>query len=379
MVADDLRARVLAAGRATLDAIGITRADPFPDVRATLEQRKAEGLHGGMAFTFRNPARSTDPSTALPGARSLIVGARGYRRSAPDRDVEPRARGDIARYSWEDHYEPLREALEEVSTLLRASGAAARVLVDDNALVDRAAAHRAGIGWYGKNANLLLPGLGSWFVLGSIVTDADLAPTATLPLTTEAGCGPCERCLPACPTGALIAPGVLDARRCLAWLLEAPGVFPREHRVALGGRIYGCDECQDVCPANKLEARRSSPPPAGPRAESWVDLVGMLESSDAELLDRFGRWYIAKRDPAYLRRNALIALANVADGGDKRVAGVLRSALDDPRDVVRAHAVWAAALLDRPDLLEAVAGDASGLVRDELRDLPPPRASLARR
>jgi len=121
-----------------------------------------------------------------------------------------------------------------------------RVVADDNALVDREAAYRAGLGWYGKNTNLLLPGKGSWYLLGSVVTDAPLP--AGRPMAD--GCGTCSRCLPACPTGAFIRPGVLDARRCLAWLVQAPGVFPAELRVALADRIYGGDSCQEVCPAS---------------------------------------------------------------------------------------------------------------------------------
>ena len=160
-------------------------------------------------------------------------------------------------YSWIDHYRPLRIALQAVSDHLVAAGWRARVLVDDNALVDRPAAVRAGIGWYGKNSNVLLPGWGSWFVLGSVVTDAPLAEPGSTSAVPD-GCGACDRCLTACPTGALGA-GELDARRCLAWLVQAPGVFPREHRVALGDRLYGCDDCQTVCPVN-----RARPPPPSP-------------------------------------------------------------------------------------------------------------------
>ena len=124
------------------------------------------------------------------------------------------------------------------------------MVADDNALVDREAAYRAGLGWYGKNANLLLPGEGSWFVLGSVVTDAPAAPPSR-PRRCADGCGTCTRCLDGCPTGAIVAPGVVDARRCLAWLLQVEGAFPREHRVALGDRLYGCDDCQEVCPPNR--------------------------------------------------------------------------------------------------------------------------------
>src|SRR5690606_28594835 len=144
-------------------------------------------------------------------------------------------RGRVARYARADHYGELRAALRAVAGELKAAGWRARVLADDNALVDREAAYRAGLGWYGKNANLLLPGRGSWFVLGSVVTDAPLARTAE---PVADGCGACTRCLDGCPTGAIVAPGVVDARRCLAWLLQVEGPFPREHRVVLGDRLY---------------------------------------------------------------------------------------------------------------------------------------------
>ena len=268
----------------------------------------------------------------------------------------------MARYSWVDHYEPLRAALGAIADRLRADGWATRVLVDDNALVDRAAAHRAGLGWFGRNTNLLLSGAGSWFVLGSVVTDAPLPrgrPVAD-------GCGPCRRCIPACPTGALSEDGALDARRCLAWLVQAPGVFPLEHRQALGDRIYGCDACQEVCPANRRAARTDPPAPAEPEATPVIDAVGILEASDAQLLAHWGRWYIAERDPRYLRRNALIVIGNGADADHPRVVGVLRNALRASDPLIRAHAVWAAARLGRTEMVAAMATDQDPLVVAEV-------------
>ena len=345
-----LGAQILELGRREgLDAVGVAPAEPFVGTRRILEERKRDGLHGGMHFTYGDPVRSTDPGAVVPGARALVVGARSYRRA--DVDLPPdRPAGAVARYSWDDAYAPLRRALDRLAARLRSAGWEAAVVADDNALVDREAAYRAGLGWYGKNANLLLPGRGSWFVLGSVVTDAPLPPSRT---PAGDGCGSCERCLPACPTGALVAPGVLDARRCLAWLLEAPGSFPPEYRRALGGRIYGCDECQEVCPVNRRHDLRQPPPPARPHDEPWVDLIAMLDATDEELLERFGRWYIPRRRARYLRRNALVALGNVADGADPEVARVLSLALADGDPLVREHAAWAARELGRPDLLEA--------------------------
>ncbi|HZQ29309.1 MAG TPA: tRNA epoxyqueuosine(34) reductase QueG [Acidimicrobiales bacterium] len=338
-LADEL----LGAGReAGLDAVGIAPATPFERTRADLEDRKAAGLHGGMHFTYGDPGRSTDPSRTVPNARALVVGARSYRRAAPG-PSDPRNQGQVARYSWRDEYGPLRHALDTVAGRLRAHGFTATTLVDDNALVDREAAYRAGLGWYGKNANLLLPGRGSWFVLGSVVTDAPLPVTNDAPV--EDGCGACTRCLTACPTGAIVAPGVVDARRCLAWLLEAPGPFPEEYRAALGGRIYGCDDCQEVCPPNRVVDRRDPAPPSTTGDEPTVDLIELLELPDDALLARFERWYVPKRRARYLRRNALVALGNVGDGHDPDVARVVHRALADPDPIVREHAQWAAARL----------------------------------
>jgi epoxyqueuosine reductase len=170
-----------------------------------------------------------------------------------------------------------------------------------------------------------------------------------------------------------VAPGVLDARRCLAWLLQAPGVFPFEHRDALGGRIYGCDDCQDVCPANRLAARLSSADGTGRERAAGeqveVDLLEMLASSGPALLASHGRWYIPERDPRYLRRNALIALGNVGDGESPEVEATLERYLDEPDDLLRAHAVWAALKMGRRDLVTSrthLAEDPSPLVQEEL-------------
>ena len=332
---------------AGLDAVGVAPAEPFDDARRTLEERKAAGLHGGMAFTYRNPARSTDPKRILPGARAIVVGARRYRRQLPD-VTRPGHSARVAAYSWRDEYALLRRSLDHVRAELEGAGWQGRVVADDNALVDRAAAHRAGLGWFGKNTNVLVPGLGSWVVLGSVVTDAPL-PHDAAPLAD--GCGACTRCLPACPTGALIAPGVLDARRCLAWLLEAPGEFPLEFRDALGDRIYGCDDCQEVCPPNRAADRHRPPPVGHPADEAWVDVVAMLELDDVTLVERFGRWYVAGPDARHLRRNALVVLGNVGDGHAPPVVRALRAALSADDALVRSHAEWAAEKLGRTDLV----------------------------
>ena len=365
-------ADLLDLGRAAgLDAVGIAGAEPLERARAALVERRARGLHAGMAFTYRNPDRSTDPASAVRDARSIVVGARRYLMDEPTRPEEPSAR--VARYAWVDHYEPLRVALRAVAAELRAAGWRAVVFADDNSIVDREVAWRAGIGWFGKNANLLLPRAGSWFVLGCVITDAALPPA---PEPQPDGCGSCRRCLDGCPTAAIIEPGVVDANRCLSWLLQRPGAFPREHRDALGDRLYGCDDCQEVCPPNVRfadVARRpvhDEPAPAG-EPEAWVGLVDLLTADDETILARLGRFYLHHREVRWLRRNALLVLGNVGDGADPATEAMLRRYLADADPVLRAHAVWAAARLARQDLLPR--SDTDPMVRAELDDLPMPR------
>ncbi|MDP6481151.1 MAG: tRNA epoxyqueuosine(34) reductase QueG [Acidimicrobiales bacterium] len=336
----ELRSIGLSAG---LDVIGVTTAEPFEATLAEILRRREAGLHADMQFTFRNPERSTDPGRILEGARSMIVGA--MRVSAPRLPDAGPGWARIAAYARNDHYGDLRTALEAVAGRLRAASFTARVVADDNALVDRAAAVRAGIGWFGRNGNVLVPGHGSWFVLGSVVTDA------ALPVDQKVvadGCGTCRSCIDGCPTGAIVEPGVIDARRCLAWLVQAPGDIPLEFRRAMGGRIYGCDDCQEVCPVGRAD--RSAEGSTDTSAD--VEAVKVLAAADDDLLARFGRWYIAERDPRYLRRNALVVLGNTADANDPSVGRALTENLNASDPMLRRHAEWAAAELDRADLLD---------------------------
>jgi len=370
---NDLPALVLEVGRrAGLDPVGICDATPFERERREIERRREAGLHGGMAFTFRNPARSTDPSATLPGARSIVTGALHHPTvlsPRPDRT----AAGRVARYATRDHYASLRAALGEVREVLRNAGHRAVVVADDNALVDRAAAVRAGLGWTGRSANVLVPGRGSWFLLGSVITDAELEPTGE---ELADGCGTCRRCHDGCPTGAIVAPGVVDARRCLSWLLQQQGELPVEYRVALGDRIYGCDECQEVCPPARVDLRRDPQRDDGVGGPGepggWVDLVWMLRADDDELLGHLGRWYVPRRDPRYLRRNALVVYGNVLhDAGplaarSAEVDEVLGRHLDGGDDLLVGHAAWAALRAGRADLLDNSQRAADPLIAEEL-------------
>ncbi|MFM2077103.1 MAG: hypothetical protein RJA49_993 [Actinomycetota bacterium] len=313
---------------------GVASAEVLTRARDAIHARLDAGLTNGMQFTFRNPERSTDPGQAVRGARSVFVAARPYLLPDEERPVGPHAR--VGRYAWVDHYAPLREALWAVADHLRGDGWKAVAYADDNSIVDREVAHRAGIGWFGKNANLLLPGAGSWFVLGCVVTTAPL-PTAAE--TVADGCGACRRCLDACPTGAIIESGVIDAGRCLAWVLQKPGIIPEHLRAAVGDRIYGCDDCQSVCPPT-VRFGRNLPPPDEP-VRAWLPVLELLDGSDDDVLRHWGRWYLADRDPRWVRRNALVVLGNIGDPADATVRRVLADYRAHADPVLRVHAVWA--------------------------------------
>ena len=321
-----------------IEHVGVAPATVLERARRALHERRDAGLAAGMGFTYRNPDRSTDPSRAVPGARSVVVGARSYLADdEPARPVDG-VPARVGRYAWVDHYAPLREGLRAMARRLRAADERAVAFADDNAIVDREVAHRAGLGWFGKNANLLLPGAGSWFVLGCVITTATY-PAADGPVAD--GCGTCHRCLDACPTGAIVAPGIVDANRCLAWVLQRPGAIPVELRPAVGDRLYGCDDCQEACPPTvHLGRRHQRPLPAD--AEAWVDALDLLDADDEALLARHGRWYIAGRDPRWLRRNALVILGNTADPHDRRVLATLERYRDGGDDLLAEHARWAA-------------------------------------
>lgn len=332
-----------------IDKVGFCSAEVFNSVRETLHERKAAGLSADMAFTYRNPDRATDVSRSLDGARSIVVCARSYRRARPQPVADTSSgagQAEIAEYVWEPHYAELRIGLDAIAQHLRDAGFGARVLIDDNALVDRAAAYRAGIGWWGKNSNILVPGVGSKFVLGSVVTTAELTWNDE-PLVDQ--CGPCRRCIDACPTDAIVSDGVIDSNRCLAWLVQATGSFPLEFRKALGGRIYGCDDCQTSCPPNVVAER--SDPGETTTGVSSVEVAELLTLDDDELLARFGAWYIPRREARYLRRNALVVLGNVGDRSSPEVRSLVERYVASTDEIEREHAMWAAGELGFDDLL----------------------------
>jgi len=316
-----------------LDVLGAAPATPYEDTERHIRERRARGLFADMRFTMAQPERSCHPERLLPGARTVISAALCYYAPEPPR---PAGHGRLPRYTWTYAYAELREKLDRLGRRL---GGAYRVLVDENDHVDREGAVRGGIGFYGKNTMLITRRHGSWVVLGTLVTEAEIERSAPL----ELNCGSCTLCIEACPTGALDEPGTLDSTRCLSYWTQAPGPIPEEYRTELGAQVYGCDICQDVCPWNRGIEKRREHETTPAEAEPHVSLVEWLETCDEDLRERYDRLYFPRNDPRYLRRNALVAAGNARDPELRRA--VERYAQNgDP--LLREHAEWALARID---------------------------------
>ena len=337
-------------------AVGVTPAEVWPPARDAFVSAIRKGLAADVSMTYRNWRRATDPSDAVPSARVLLVGAWPTRRRPPVEQAasseHPAVIGRVARYAWSDPYPVVRGALRRVAGDLKSLGFRARVLSDDNALGDRAAAIAAGLGWRGKSGNVLVPGWGPHVVLGSVVTDADLVISGQPP---EGSCGTCTRCVRWCPTGALAGDGSLDAGKCLAWIVQRSGSIPVEYRAPMGDRMYGCDECSDACPPDI--APQWGPPDQ--RDRPTVDALALLELGDADVLQAVDGWYVPGRDPDAVRRNAAVVVGNTASNDNRRAHEALRHSIESGGAVVRAHALWAAARLGHADLV------AWGLARED--------------
>jgi epoxyqueuosine reductase len=359
---------------AGFELCGITTADPFAREGTALASWVGAGYHGGMEYMARNATRSPDPRAVEPEAQALIVVGLYYGEAAPlgrqatplethDKDTDHDARsgpdrdprGQISRYAWgDDYHDVMAPRLKRLAQYLIAHGATvARYYVDTGPTIDRAAARRAGLGWYGKNTLIITRhGHGSWVFLGEILTD--LALPADAP--AEGNCGRCRLCLDACPTAAIIAPYTVDARRCISYLtIEHRGAIPLEMRPLIGDRIFGCDICQAVCPHNAKTLARAHPefaprPATGPRPE----LIPLLNISQVEFRRRFKGSAVTRTKRRGLRRNVAVALGNLRNPA---AVPALAEALEDEEEpLVRAHAAWALGQIANGPSLEALRG-----------------------
>jgi epoxyqueuosine reductase len=317
------------------DLAGITTLGA-PDSAPEFDAWLAHGYHGEMQYLERGADLRHDARRPEPGMRSAIVVAMNYGGKQPAGPIARYARGD-------DYHAVMHERLDELGRwFVAASGGTARTrsYVDTGPVLERDLARRAGLGWFGKNTNLINPKLGSFFFIGELFTDAELEPDA--PFEADR-CGSCTRCLDACPTQAFTAPRSLDATRCIAYLtIELKGEVPEEFRPAIGELLYGCDICQDVCPWNVRFSRDATEPALQPRADRVnPDAAELLALTDAEWRARFGKSAMIRAKRRGLARNAAVALGNRRD--PSTIPALQAAAQSDPEAIVRAHARWALA------------------------------------
>ncbi|HEY0152387.1 MAG TPA: tRNA epoxyqueuosine(34) reductase QueG [Longimicrobium sp.] len=366
---DRIRARALELG---FDAVGVAPVHPSGHAEA-YAQWLGEGMHGEMAYLAREDAvaKRADPAVLVPGARSAVVVAIGY-HGADDGEADP-SRGIVARYARNDDYHDLLKdrliALQEwANDELTPLGG--RAYVDAGPVLERELASRAGLGWFGRNTMLIQPRRGSYFFLGVLLLDVELA--YDQPFTRD-HCGSCSRCLSACPTGALLgrdetgAPR-MDARRCISYLtIELRGPIPREVRPLIGNRIYGCDICQEVCPWNSFAEPAHDPafiPREGMDGPSLIEWMGM---SQEEFSRRFKGSAVKRTKRRGLLRNVAVALGN---WGSPEAVPALAVALNDEEPLVRGHAAWALGRIGTEAAWQALRGRAEveedAWVREEI-------------
>ncbi|TDA67806.1 MAG: tRNA epoxyqueuosine(34) reductase QueG [Clostridia bacterium] len=324
------------AQQAGLEVVGATSAAPLVETRALLAARQARGLV--TPWVTADLEARCHPESVLLGARSVIMAALPYYHPVGFPAGGPRGR--IARCAWGIDYHPvLRERLQLLARLLQRELGRLdfSIQVDNGPLVERALAVRAGLGFVGKNCSLIVPGYGSWVFLGAMVIDVEVEEA----LPGVPACGQCERCVRACPTGALETPYLVDPGRCLSYITQKGGEVPAEFRGALADRVYGCDTCQEVCRYN-LEASGSQVKEFTPAGDSHAPLLAEVISLDrAAFTRRFGTSSLAWRGPNILARNAVIALGN--SHHPEAVKLLSRVAQAHPSAMVRSHATQALA------------------------------------
>jgi epoxyqueuosine reductase len=339
-----------AAGAAGFVRIGFAPVERFDAGAERLERWLAAERHGEMAYLAGTDRAA--PRDLLAQARTLVVVALPYAGSPLvqlRRKDAASLRGSVAGYALgNDYHSVLKQKLAllaDACAELVGRPVLARACVDTAPLLEREAAARAGIAFVGKSTMAIIPGAGSYFVLGELLLDVELSPSKN---PESAHCGSCRACLDACPTGAFADEYVLDARRCISYLtIELRGAIPRELRAPIGMRVFGCDVCQDVCPFNASPRPRPATPELAPRDDrSAPDLVRLLELGSAEYR-RFVKGSAMRRvSRTRLARNAAVALGN--SGDPSAIAPLVRALEGDGRALVRAHAAWGLGRLGGP-------------------------------
>jgi len=307
-----------------------------------------ESAHGEMNYMQRGEEKRCDPQKVLAGAKSIVVFALNYFQGNEsgigfqpmddwqDAHATPAATGRIARYAWgDDYHEVIAEKLDKIDNFLREFGGEQKCYVDTGPVLERDYAAQAGIGWHGKSTMLIDQRLGTWFFLAEILTTLELPADEPVPNH----CGTCERCITACPTGAITAPHRVDARRCISYLtIELKGVIPLDLRPLIGDRIFGCDDCLDACPWNRFAQESREAAFSARRSTTEMSLREYLELSDAEFRALFRNSPIKRIKRRGFLRNVCVALGNAGDISD---IPALERAARDPEPLIAEHARWA--------------------------------------
>ncbi|MBO0993573.1 tRNA epoxyqueuosine(34) reductase QueG [Bacillus sp. SD088] len=334
-----------------IDKIGFAGSDPFIEMKNRLLRQQELEYQSG--FEHKNIEERTDPSLIFDQPRSIIAIALAYpsRMEDPPRGKKGERRGLFCRASWGvDYHQLVKEKLSQLAVYIKehVPETAIKTMVDTGELVDRAVAERAGIGWSGKNCSIITPEFGSYVYLGEMITNLPFEPDEPL----QDQCGECTMCLDACPTGALVQPGQLNAKRCIAFLTQTKDFLPDEFRTKIGNRLYGCDTCQSVCPKNKgmdfhhHQAMEPEPEMVKPLLDP------LLELSNRQFKEIFGEMSGSWRGKKPIQRNAIIALAHFKE---KESVGKLTKIMEkDVRPVLRGTAAWALGKIGGAEAKEAL-------------------------
>ena len=323
------------------DLVRVTNAEEFVQERDITLKRINDGYMNGLPwFTESRVRHGTNPEALLPGARSIICLGLSY-LDEQVAESSSASEGKVARYALvEDYHRAMKRRMKaliiELDKLLVVP-LKAKWYVDDGPMLDRAAAARAGLGWIGKNTNILSSSHGSWILLGQIITTLDLEPDPP----SNKSCGSCVRCIDDCPTGAIVAPFVVDNARCISYqTIENRGIIPLEIRPLIGNWVFGCDICQDVCPVNRKAHKPLQPiqKTAAIRPSGTLELIELLQLTEEQFLERFRGTSVMRTKRIGLQKNACVALGNLRN---EAAVPALIAILSSPEPLVRGHAVWA--------------------------------------
>ena len=311
-----------------------------------------EGFEGEMQYLRKGEKKRKNPDLVLAGVKSILCFRTNYLAMEKDMSyTQNREEGDVSLYALNlDYHDIILSRLKRMENKIQElfEGCSTKIYVDTGPLLEKPLAQLAGLGWIGKHTNLLTEGIGSWYFLSEILIDVDFHSSQP----SEDHCGTCRSCIDICPTQAIVAPYILDSKRCISYLtIELKGVIPLEFRKALGNRIYGCDDCQIVCPWNSYAVKTTDP--AFQARNSKLNLIDLIQISKEEFNRMFKGSPIKRIKRKGLLRNVAIALGN---SGNMHAIPPLLEVLGDEESLIRAHAVWALGELSGPEILTVMYG-----------------------